>query len=318
MKYSVMLRMLVMGLSVFSSTQAFIYNITILKKWDPSYGRYHYFIGCGDFHDKSHPSTAEQNKFIEAFLLRCAPSDTKILVEDLSSPNCAGGLTCGQYMINSRGGILGGLTQKCEDYGIAAANIEYRYCRVVSLSPALRNLKVDPRTLPSVKNTKLASIASEIDAVMSEIKQYNDGDVLNRYYRNGLKETAVQLSKLKFNTNGHVAVADYLHATTNSSNRLEFIKWLLTFDSNLLDLKMVHEVINARDKKNVIAFAGGSHITRAVDILKKCGYEQIYSSDEEYQREYNLDKCLGSNIVKGKFCVRPNPVDLKILDKYLK
>lgn len=317
MKRSIKQLIWALAMTIFGSTQPFIYHITVLKKWDPSYGREQIFIGCGDFHDKSHTSTAEQNKQINAFLLQCPAHNTKVLVEDLSSPNCAGGLTCGPYMINSRGGILGGLTEKCGKLGIAAANVEYRYCRVVALSPALRDLKSDPRSLPSVKNTKVVSIAQEIDAVMHEIKQYNDGDMLNKYYKNGLKEIAAQLNKLKFATNGEASVADYLHATTNQENRLEFIKWLLTFDSNLLDLKMVHEVINSRDKRTIVSFAGGSHITRVIDMLKKCGYEQVYSSDEDYQREYNLDKCLGSHIIKGKFCVRPNPANLKVLDKFM-
>jgi hypothetical protein len=299
------------------SSYAFIYNITVLKKWDPVRNRDHYFIGCGDFHDKKHRSTGEQSKKIHDYLRKCARAkNTKVIVEDLSSSSSTGSTSCGSYTINSRGGILGGLTQKCKNIGVSAENVEYRYCRVVALSPALKNLGVNPRDLASVRDTPLSSITNEIEAVITEVNNYDDGKVLNKHYQNGIRTIANKLQKLKFKRNGNASVADYLIATTDAKNKLDFIKLLLTFDSGLLDLKMVHFVANALDKERVIAFAGGSHIKRAVEILQECGYKMVYSSDEQFSREYNLKKCLGSNIVGGKYCVKPHSLDLDLLSKY--
>ena len=295
----------------------FIYQISVLKKWDPQYNKFHYFIGCGDFHDKAHEKTTEQQKQIDALLNQCNAQNTKVILEDLS---CKGGKrygACGTYKINSRGGILGGLTQKCKDLGLPVENIEYRFCRVVALGPVLKNITFPPDKLSSVKGTKVAALLSEINEIVKEIRAYGDGDVLHKIYKQGINESLSHLHRLQLDKNKQMPVSHYLNMYTTSRNKMRIVKRLLTFDSGLLDLKLVHSVVNARDKERVIAFAGGSHIAQVSKLLQQVGYKKVYSTHLSYGKEYDLKRCLGSHITAGKFCVKPKPVNLDVLKKFL-
>jgi hypothetical protein len=78
---------------------------------------------------------------------------------------------------------------------------------------------------------------------------------------------------------------------------------------------MIHSVQSAANKERIIAFAGGTHIGHVVDMLKKMGYEEVYATKSKYFREHNLDKCLGSQIADGGFCVRPHPIENEVFKK---
>lgn len=296
---------------------AFIYQVDVLKKWDAGRNRYHYVIGCGDFHDKAHQATQVQQKKIDALLTQCDANNTKVILEDLSCRGSYGRVSCGPFRINSRGGILGGLTDKCQRLGLPVDNIEYRYCRVVSLSPLLKNLQSNPHTFNSTRMTKVSALLNEVHGIMHEVHGYNDGPVLNQQYKKGLHEVKEHINKLRFLNNAHNSIAQYLENKTTPANRLGIIKWLLTFDSGLLDLKLAHTVINSLDKEKILIFAGGSHIVRTTQLLQKVGYKKVYSSSVSFNREYDLRRCLGSHITRGKFCVKPQPIDLDIVKKFL-
>lgn len=298
-----------------SGCSAFIYEVKVLKKWDEQRKRYHYFIGCSDFHDKRHDATKSQVAAIYGLLKQLPKKDSKIIVEDLSTVNNCGRKACGRFFLNSRGGILGGLAQTCQSHSLSVDNIEYRYCRVIALGPLLHDLKADVNTIPSMKGIHVRDIVQEMQSTVNEIKRYDDGAHLASWYSKHLKELAYQIERLKMDRHTHESMADYVHKYTTHATRLKALKHLLTFDSALLDVKMVHSVQAAADKERVVAFAGGTHIARVVDMLKKMGYKEIYSSQSNYFREHNLDKCLGSNITDGTFCVRPHPVSHEVLRK---
>src|SRR5579872_576077 len=129
---------------------SFIYEARVLKKWDPATHEYRFFIGLSDFHDKAHEATGRQLEALEQLLSSCNKNKTRIMLEDLSSRGSQGRHTCGRFVINSRGGILGGLVQKCQEKDLLVDNVEYRYCRVSSLGPVLNNLKENVHAFPSV------------------------------------------------------------------------------------------------------------------------------------------------------------------------
>ena len=104
---------------------------------------------------------------------------------------------------------------------------------------------------------------------------------------------------------------------TTPKSRLPFLKDLLTFDSILLDLQMTHSIINMQNKLNFLAIAGGSHIKRVAKLLTKFGYEPVRKTRLRFVREYNINKCLGSHIVQGKYCRRPRPIDIKVVADFL-
>lgn len=294
---------------------AFIYEVKVLRKWDKERSRYHYFIGCSDFHDKRHDATASQVDAIHELLRQMPRQDTKVIVEDLSTENNCGRKACGRYYLNSRGGILGGLAQTCQSYRISVDNPEYRYCRVIALGPLLHDIKADINTIASLKGIRVQDVVQEVQGTVEEIKQYQDGSYLSAWYLQHLKDLAKQIERLKISQHSTESMADYIRRHTTHASRLQALKHLLTFDSGLLDVKMVHSVCKAADKERIIAFAGGTHIMRVVDTLKKMGYKEVYSTKPQYFNERNLEKCLGSNITDGTFCVRPYPVSHHVFKK---
>jgi len=298
-----------------SGSNAFIYEVKVLKKWDATRKRYHYFTGCSDFHDKHHDATPSQMAAIGQLLKQMPRKETKIIVEDLSTENHCGRKACGRFFLNSRGGILGGLTQTCKAQHLNVDNIEYRYCRVIALGPLLHNLNAELSTIPSLKGVRVSDIMHEIQTTVDHIKQYNDGSTLKQWYAQNLKELATHIQRLKMEQYKDISMAEYVARHTTHATRLKMLKYLLTFDSDLLNVLMVHYVQAAADKEHVLAFAGGTHIARVVDKLKTLGYQEVYSTKPEYFREHNLEKCLGSHITDGNFCVRPHPVKDDVFKK---
>lgn len=299
------------------TSQAYIYELKVLRKWEPKLQDYSYFIGLSDFHDKTHPVNGQQQQEIQHLLAQCNKRTTKIVLEDLSSAGSNGRFSCGRFLVNSRGGILGGLATTCRNQGFEVKNIEYRFCRVCALSPVLNNLHQCPHSFPSVHMTPVASLAQEVDAVMDEVQSYQDGEI-DVCYQECIHQIKPQLQNLKDQHGTTVSVADYVTSNTSDHDRLEFLKQLLTFDSTLLDLKMVHEVLNPGNKTRVIAISGGAHIGRAADLLiNKGGFEQVYATDVQFHKEYDLTKCVGSTVIDGSYCHRPEPIDLSVMTQYL-
>ena len=311
------IRAMIIGLCglMTSVSHAFIYEVKVLKKWDETRNRYHYFVGISDFHDKRHDATSSQVAAIHRLLRQMPKAQTKIIVEDLSTENNCGRKACGRFFLNSRGGILGGLAQTCQSHKLSVENVEYRYCRVIALGPLLHNLNADVSTIPSLKGIRVKDLLQETQEAVNEIKRYNDGAVLASWYATHVKELAAHIERLKMDRYEGDSMADYVAQHTTNSTRLKMLKYLLTFDSALLDVKMVHSVQAAADKERVVAFAGGTHIVRVVDMLKKMGYKEVYSTKPEYYREHALEKCVGSHITDGTFCVRPHPVSNEVFKK---
>jgi len=294
---------------------AFIYEVKVLRKWDDKNRRFHYFIGLSDFHDKIHKSNQNQLKKIEKLLAQLDKSKTKIAIEDLSSVNASGRSSCGRYYVNSRGGVLGGLAQTTSAMGLDVSNVEFRYCRVVALGPVLNNLQDDLHKFPSVTTTNMQVLHDEIMNEVKDILAYEDGPLLKKVYSTIVEQIKTQIKKLHIEEHKHLTVAQYLEKHSNAKNRLELLKNLLTFDSNLLDLRLTHVVTSEVDTKDkVIAIAGGAHIGRVSELLQKFGYKDVSTTKVAFAKEYNLQQCLGSNIVDGAFCVKPQPIELDFLD----
>lgn len=297
--------------------RAFIYDIRVMRRWDPAYRHYCYFIGLGDFHDKRHNITPLQLKQIDGIISRCPYGKTKMIVEDISSRSNVGRQLCGRFFVNSRGGILGGLAKKYRNKGfLGLDNVEYRFCRVASLAPVINSLKSDLSTLTSTSHIRICCLKNEIINVLKEISTYNDGRVLNSWYQKCMAQTMRYMKLLKFDINSSKSVADYLAYNTNAKNRINFVKKMLTFDSPLIDSKILHTIVNSRAKQNHLVIAGGSHVRNVSRVLQRIGYQVLFRSRVKMIREYNRDKCLGCNILPGGFCCKPEPADLKILHRF--
>lgn len=298
------------------SLMGFIYNMEVAKQENSGKNKQVVFIGLSDFHDKTHAMTLPQLEAIDQFLAHCPKDGTKIIVEDLSSAGSGGRFACGHFHINSRGGILGGIATKYKSLGMHVDNVEYRYCRVTSLSPALNNLQSSVHSFLSTSSISVEQLVQEIQSVAQEVLGYQDGAVLNAVYKKGVKNIMKELKKLSLHQDQNNKVSDYLAQQEQKKNKLNLLKQLLTFDSTLLDFKMVHSVLNS-DASCIVAIAGGSHIAKVVELLQKASFKSVYRTPIEYSKEMNLQNCLGSHIIDNSYCVRPHPIELHDLKKFI-
>ena len=297
--------------------ESFIYEFVVLRRWNGALGNYQYFVGLGDFHDKKHKANRVQMRHLDKVLTSIPVLNTKIGAEDISSPgsNCDG--TCGRFHVVSKGGVLGGFAKKCRNLGFETQNFEYRFCRVATLGPVLNNLKANMRQFPSVRETLVGILIGEIERVLKEISSYQDSPHLAVLYAHSTNKIRNEMQALRLHEFAHVSIADYLEAVTTPATRLPYLKRLLTFDSEIFDLKMLHAAHGLQGKASFFAIAGGSHIIRVAELLEKIGWEFMHGTNPKFMREHNLNKCLGGNIIEGHYCTRPKPIDIKIIKNYL-
>ena len=301
------------------AVSGYLYEIKVLRKWHPQYNRYHYFIGCCDFHDKAHVENEPQRKKIEELLTNADIQDVHVNVEDLSSSR-GNGLIAGSFYINSTTGVLANLGNFCANNNISYDNAEYRYCRVAALGPIINNLQVNPVNFPSSSKITIGMLKKEIEKTIKDLsyKINPSNKPFMQEYIAQVKFIKTVMDKLQLGMYESLGVAEYMNRVTTQLNRLDVIKHLLTFDGPLVGFNLVYSVEKNFNKQKNIAFAGGTHINEAFDMLQKvAGWEKVSQSTVSIFKERDLKKCLGSNIVNGAYCVKPNPVSLALLEHYL-
>jgi len=126
-----------------------------------------------------------------------------------------------------------------------------------------------------------------------------------------------RMHTLKLHSFVNLTVADYLDLMSTKKNRVEVLKNLLTFDSILVDLRLLHSVVNSKNKSSYLALAGGSHIKRVAKLISKLGWEWVHSTTPTFIKERSMRKCLGGNIIEGKFCKKPKSIDVRFIKDYL-
>ncbi len=299
-----------------SPIKSYIYEVKILRAWDEAAQEHKIIIGCSDFHDKMHEANSAQRTYITHLLAKQNQS-MKIILEDLSSPNNSGSYGHKQFWLNSNRGILASLTKECIALGLDAENIEYRYCRVISLGGLLRQLDQSSYISQPACAIRIYSLIDEVQQMMQKILSYDDGSALNRWYKENCAEVKKSMHALRLQEHNALSSAAYFEKITQRSNRLLTLKKLLTFDSGLVDCALVHSIIHAADKGVIVALAGGTHIDRAFEQLKAQGYTQIYATPVSFIHDYDVANSLGSPIMPGGYCVKPEPIELTVLEEYL-
>jgi hypothetical protein len=294
---------------------AFIYRIDILQ---PTNNKEQYILCLSDFHDKTHPATHPQQKYLDTLLDQLVKKNAYVLVEDLSSPNTKSGATgCGSFSVDSRGGILGGLSATCKQKQIPVENVEYRFCRVAAFGPVLNNPNKSPNSLESANKITVDAIVTEIKQAIARVQLFRDGPNLQKHYDQSINTIFNDLTQLQLTDKLRVKVADYLTQQTTSQTRPDALKRLLTFDSGLLDMSFVHAIVQAHDKKIILLVAGGAHINNVCELLEKIGYKRIYNTPVAYIKEHNLNGCIGSRIIDENYCVKPEAVNLDEVNQFI-
>ncbi len=297
----------------------YIYEIKVLRGWDKKNKKPCFVIGCSDFHDKTHNANTEQRTYLTHLFKSQDKATTKIILEDLSSPNNTGAYGHKQFWLNSNRGILASLTKDCKAMGLDADNIEYRYCRVIALGGLLRQINQSPYQSAPTSTIKVSSLIDEVQGMMKQVSQYNDGKSLVAWYKESCTQVRRSMQSLYMQSYAASSCAAYFDKVARYGNKLLFLKRLLTFDSALFDCTLVHNILRAvTNKSTVVALAGGTHIDRAFEQLKLQGYTQVYATPVSFKRDYDVANSLGSPIMPGGYCVKPEPIKLDVLKNYLK
>ncbi|MEX0849309.1 MAG: hypothetical protein WD055_03705 [Candidatus Dependentiae bacterium] len=291
------------------NVHGYIYQAVVMRKWQPDFNRFHYFIGLGDLHDKKHPSNGEHVQKLEQLLANTQKDDLKLFTEDLSAANSDGHYVVKGYLINSRGGILGGLTDKCRTFGIDVDNLEYRYARVCALGPVLNNRDKNIFDLASTCKINIGDFTNEIYDELDRIALFQDGAQCNGWYKKNMQNIKRKMRDLDWPSCQNAHIAEYLSCMNKPL--VPFINHLLTFDASILDMKMVHEITQHTDKERICAIAGGSHIDRASKVLKKIGYSSVFQAKPTFQRVSNIDVGNVQNMQS-----KPQPISLDLLQKF--
>lgn len=300
-----------MILFLFHSIDAYLYQAVVMKKWNDLRNRYHYVIGLGDYHIKHDDAIKKQHDQLKSLLSQGDPQDFKILTEDLSVANTDGREGCGKFRINSRGGFLGGITEKCRTIGLDTDNLEYRYARVCSIGPVLKNSEKDPKAFASVAGISVGDVVKEIKDESRKIKNFNDGSVLNSWYYASVEQVDKKIIAYGL-TDHSMSMADYL---LNKKGNSKFLEKLLTFDCELLDANIVHSVVNT-DKDKICVLAGGSHIERVSQMLEKVGYKKVVQLPAFSSTETQLESCVQSENGMRARAIVPHSIDLNHLKRF--
>lgn len=291
---------------------AYIYHAVVMRKWYAELNRYHYFIGLGDFHYKQHPANRQHLDELHQLLAGSSKDSLKVLTEDLSVANDIGRRGAQGFSINSRGGLLGGLTDICRGYGIHTQNLEYRYARVCALGPLLNNMSHDPYSLDSMRKLSVRDLSDEIYTELDRIALFDDGPQLQSWYASCVREVEKKMVSFNWPSYQRASVAEYV--SRNKKPLGPFLQNLLTFDASLLDIKIVHEIVQHADVERTCAIAGGSHIDRASKALQKIGYTSVWHTQSGCGVVSAIDA--GPDSYKIDHAIKPAPISLHLLKKF--
>jgi len=295
---------------------AYVYEVQVVRRTMPGTSEKQYVVGLSDFHDRSQSDVAaEQRRMFEKLLKTSDSTKMRFLVEDLSSPNCEGTCSCANYRVNTRGGFLGGITDAIKQHGYRADNLEFRYCRVVALGlTAVGNGGKQARTLQEA--IKLDQFINETQSQFAVIGRYQDHGVAP-WYRSCTQAVESAMAKLNLFGCQKWTVREYLHVmtqpeTTSKNKRYDdVLEELLSYDSPLFDVRLVHEVLNDVRHKTVVVIAGGTHVREAFDALLKAGYEHVPVIQECLASSGATAKnSIDSYALQQKRSVLPRPITL--------
>jgi len=294
-------------ISSFGQLDAYIIEICGLKKQNTIKKGPQWIIGLSDLHDKNHPKSMHQKREILQFLLQLPKRESKILIEDLSSPSVHGNKTCGKFYIKVNGGVLSGFSQECRMHNLPVENHEFRFCRVSALSPLLKQVKEASSIASKIK---VSSIYDEIKRSIERVNSFNIApNSLQKKFQSIVLDVKKKLKALEIVPSNNVSIQEYIETHIPLEKRADFIKNLLVFDSELLDFQLMEAALNAQGKKYVIIIAGGAHIKRIFTMLKNHGYAVHYQ--EKAKKVFSSDRncCAGQPFVND-VCFAPRAVEL--------
>jgi hypothetical protein len=137
---------------------------------------------------------------------------------------------------------------------IPIENIEFRQT-ITSLSTALKN--------PDVLKEELPHVQAEYERFKKIILEYNDGTLLNEYYRLIIKEFDEKIQIIKGKSQSEHKDYQKLY---------EMYKDAL---NKCVDLKILHVLEKNKDKKFIFMCAGAAHIRDIQPVLQVLNFKKI-------------------------------------------
>lgn len=280
-------------------TSAYFYRLDVLKKSNSV------IKALSDYHDKDHPATHEQRHYIQNYLAHCCPARTKIIVEDLNS------LT--QDSLPE--GILTGLAQHGSDCGLCITNVEYRLLRVKALGEFVYHTHKDPYLCKAACTTLVSDLVAEITTALDKVTKASFPLSLRAMVHAIVADIQKVIVDLGLLSKRNISVAEYL-AAIPQEKRCVLVKKILMCDVKLLDLHIVLTILEQPQYENIIICAGGSHIEFVTHLLKKMGYYSCGSTKASFFTETDLSRCVTATIYNNSYCLKPHPVNLKLLEQW--
>jgi len=201
---------------------------------------------------------------------------------------------------------LWGLTAFCKAVGIDCISAEFRL-RTQDQLDELMYGTVD----------QLVTYLKSTDVLMEQIQNYNDGEVLKKHYNQIISDVKNKVLKPAFEFFTHLPrKGNVLQAVTGNPRLSDLLYWiyereellngfkqetaatraktligtmsdeeklsmfLTIFNSFLVDLKILHELVHC-PKKNVVVYAGGYHITESSTVLPALGYKKVTQKNDQ-------------------------------------
>lgn len=256
----------------------YIYRIEILRKWDSSNNRYQYILGFCDCHKRIAKKNREHCSYLKSFFSFCDPEDTKLIIEDLGSPNHAGIDSCGSISFKPAGGLLSEIANLAhEAHIIHKENLEYRYCRAAGFAPLFNQKQhmQKPGFAPTF-SISIKSIVQEIIDTILLVQNQAKNTAYEKYAQKKIAEVITHIRQLEWNLNSKTTVSDYTkkYPIRGTASGIESI---FTFDSKLFDLKLIHAILKTKNENLIIVIAGGSHIQSSFRLLTQLEYESVSS-----------------------------------------
>ena len=188
------------------------------------------------------------------------------------------------------------LASTSSNKGCNVVNVESRRLRIASISclagihnilagliPQLQGLTSAQKeqainTIKNLLNNFTAKdIFDEYAHLADEIKSFNDGTILTDYYQETLtqieKEGKTVLRKLKDSKKDMATFCTELFPSL--SKRTAFYDGFLLWALELVDMKALHSIYNASDKKKIFLIMGFQHIQAISPVLEQLGYEKV-------------------------------------------
>ncbi len=258
-------------------THAHIYQVHVARILNNSSNSYHYVIGLSDMHSQNFAQNVHDKQTLLQFLSQCPSYQTAAIVEDLSSCNHQGITGCTPFFFDSRGGVLGGITQEILSKNIHTLNIEYRYCRAAGLGPIYqsffhRKKNLGNNNVPAIPVWMInQEVSKAIDLINQQLKNNVFPQSVHPYAKKMVSSVKQKMNNFPRFWQTKKTVKEISPAITQK----RALEELLTFDSPLIDLLIIQSIATVADKKYTVIIAGGSHVQKTFETLSSLGYETL-------------------------------------------